>query len=93
MVLTTAKTVIFFRKPSSSVFSVKSHWIKTQISGMVELGVLMKFHYRKSFDNPVVVSEGVVQSWEKFESRFQRWLCHLTQEQATDLGVSALDRE
>jgi hypothetical protein len=58
MVLTTAKTVIFFRKPSSSVFSVKSHWIKTQISGMVELGVLMKFHYRKSFDNPVVVSEG-----------------------------------
>jgi len=24
---------------------------------MVELGVLMKFHYRKGFGNPVVVSE------------------------------------
>ena len=57
MVLTTAKTVIFFRKPSSSVFSIKSHWIKTTIAGMVELGVLMKFHYSKGFDNAVVVSE------------------------------------
>ena len=52
----------YHTKPSKSVFSIKSHWIKTQISGMVELGMLMKFHYRKGFGNPVVVSEGEVQS-------------------------------
>ncbi len=35
---------------------------------------------------------GRVQSWGKFESRLRRWICHLAQEQATDLEVSALDR-
>ncbi len=57
MVFITAKTVIFLRKPSKSVFSVKSHWVKTKISEMVELDVLMKFHDRKGFGNLVAVSE------------------------------------
>jgi len=33
-----------------------------------------------------------VQSWENFESRSQRGLCHLAQEQGADLRISALDR-
>jgi hypothetical protein len=33
-----------------------------------------------------------VQSYGKFESRLQRWLCPLAKEPATDLGGSALDR-
>jgi hypothetical protein len=33
-----------------------------------------------------------VQSYGKFESRLQRWLCPLAQEPATDLRGSALDR-
>jgi len=33
-----------------------------------------------------------VQSYGKFESRLQRWLCPLAQEPATDLGSSTLDR-
>ena len=40
-----------------SVFSVKPHWPKTKISGMVVLDVLMKAHYRTGLGNPVVVPE------------------------------------
>ncbi len=57
MVFITAKTILFFRKTSKLVSSVKLHWIRTTILGMVELVVLMKFHYSKGFGNPVVVSE------------------------------------
>ncbi len=38
MVFIPAKTIIFFRKLSKSAFSVTSHWAKTKISVMVELG-------------------------------------------------------
>ena len=62
-----------------------------KLSGMIDLGVLMKFHYITGLAIPWFYLRGM-QSWGKFESRLQRWLCHLAQEQAIDLGISELDR-
>ncbi len=56
MVLTIVITMHFF-PTSRSLFLGKSHWTKIKISGIVELGVLMRFHYRTDFRNPVVVLE------------------------------------
>ncbi len=35
-----------------------------KLPGMVEPSVLMKFHYRTGFGNPVVLSEGGAKLWK-----------------------------
>jgi hypothetical protein len=39
-------------------FSVNLHWPKKKISGMVELGVLMKDRYRRRFGNYKILPDG-----------------------------------
>jgi hypothetical protein len=60
-------------------FLPKSHWPKIKISGMVEVGMLMKVHYWTAFGNPVVVPEGDAKFGKK-STCSQRCLCHLALE-------------
>jgi hypothetical protein len=57
IVLAIVITMHFFTT-SRPLFSVKSHWAKTKISGMAELDVVMKFHYRTGLGNSVFFPEG-----------------------------------
>jgi hypothetical protein len=49
-------TFFYLNPLSPDFFSAELNLMK--LAGMVELGVLMKFHYRTDFSNPVVLCQG-----------------------------------